>query len=273
MLSEGLSPTATVVSTTISRSSPMSATSDSSTSIIPTSQSATSIMLRTSHATDRTQSSSISTTDDRTFVSTTAFIFTNDSLLSATKFMSMSTVATTNLISILLTPTHTTRSLSPPATVVTTTDSRSSQNVTDENPTSSTTNDLTSNRILSPASTKLLTSSPTADMATTVSIVSTQDVNTEATSKSTQTINTMSIPRILITHSVSGQTVDEILTSSIIPDGGNTTDTVESFFETNKWAFISVFVLVGLVSLLLIPGAVCGYIKISKPIYETLTSS
>lgn len=54
--------------------------------------------------------------------------------------------------------------------------------------------------------------------------------------------------------------------ATVTVNNGNSTDSLESFFEMNKWAFISVAAFLGLAFLLLLPGALFGYIKVSRTI-------
>lgn len=80
----------------------------------------------------------------------------------------------------------------------------------------------------------------------------------------TKTMTAMNMPSFLTTQSTPVQTTPATLAPLMTPDHSNATKTSENFFEMNKWVFISVFILVGLVTILLIPGALCGYIKIAQ---------
>ena len=86
----------------------------------------------------------------------------------------------------------------------------------------------------------------------------------DRSSATTETMTAMKIPSTLTTQSAPVQTTPATLAPLMTPDHSNATKTSENFFEMNKWAFISVFILVGLVTILLIPGALCGYIKIAQ---------
>ena len=54
-------------------------------------------------------------------------------------------------------------------------------------------------------------------------------------------------------------------TSAMVFTDGSDAES-QSLFERNKWAIISVLTLLGLLFLLLLPGAVYGYTKVSKSI-------
>lgn len=54
--------------------------------------------------------------------------------------------------------------------------------------------------------------------------------------------------------------------ATVTVNNGNSTDSLENFFEMNKWAFISVAAFLGLAFLLLLPGALFGYTKVSRTI-------
>ena len=133
-----------------------------------------------------------------------------------------------------------------------------------------------SNTSTSKANTLLFTaiesSNTAADMISTIVIASTRPLNTGATLGTTKTMAVINIPTVPTTQSVSVLTTPEPLSPLMTPDSSNSPSNPESFFEINKWIFIPVFIVVGIVTILLVPGAVCGYFKISKPIYETLTT-
>lgn len=158
--------------------------------------------------------------------------------------------------------------LSPTPTVVTATISRSSPSFSAIKSVTSTIMRVTSTKNQSP-----ITSIKGSITAT--DVISTMAPTLTSTGASLDTMTVTNIPSLLTTQSASVHvvTTSATLVPSMTPsDHSNSTSTVENFFEMNKWAFVSIFILVGLVSLLLLPGAVCGYIKISRPIYENLTT-
>ena len=184
------------------------------------------------------------------------------------------TAVTASYMMLDLSPTHTAVTasymmldLSPTPTAVTATISRSS-------PILSAIKSVTSSimRVTSTKNQPPITSIKGGITAT--DVISTTAITFTSTGASLDTMTVINIPTLLTTQSASVHivTTSATLAPSMTPDRSNSTSTVENFFEMNKWAFISVFILVGLVSLLLLPGAVCGYIKISKPIYENLTT-
>ena len=115
-------------------------------------------------------------------------------------------------------------------------------------------------------------SNTAVDMISTTVIASTRPLNIGATLDTTKTMVVINIPTVPTTQSVSVLTTPKPLSPLMTTDPSNSTSNPESFFEIKKWIFIPVFTVVGLVTILLVPGAVCGYFKISKPIYETLTT-
>lgn len=191
--------------------------------------------------------------------------------------------ATSGTLALLTTTSHgnttsTKRSTSMPLYLSPTVTDSSGSNATTKWQTASTikiTSLRLSSTLTSKANTLLFTaiegSNTAADMISTTVIASTR-LNIGVTLDTTKTMAMINIPTVLATQSVLIQTTPEPLSPLMTPDPSNSTSNSESFFEINKWVFISIFIVVGLVTILLVPGAVCGYFKISKPIYETLTT-